>query len=419
MFPCKIRYGAGTTPAKGPSGDRWIAQQELPASAAHSFCTRLNELLAAEKFGEFAEAACQQFYARKMGRPRFTPFIYLRALLAGCFEGIGSEGGIAWRATESLGVRHLPGIGRDVRSPDHSIVSRTRRLMAVETQKQVFGVVPRVVISLWPRKGPGTAEGQDHRRGRHHLRSQRGDAEPCWPGHRRQLPGDSDRISPQGRARESGVETPAREQLAQLGRRRTKRASDADGEHPHEPEARIAKRKDGFTQKAHRAAHAVDWETGAIVAVMQQGADQGDTTTMMETVAEASGWIAETAAAVNNEADGERVSAEGPQEVVADQGYPSNAVVRKLDESGIRWAGKAAEQKAVYGNRRRVRGAQGKRLMRRLGEYIERSFAHRYETGVGDGGDAADTLTRAGEHPEADSDSRQCVPFESGHGGSV
>jgi transposase len=151
--------------------------------------------------------------------------------------------------------------------------------------------------------------------------------------------------------------------------------------------------KDGSTHMAHKAEHAVDLETGAIVAVTLQGADQGDTTTMMETVAEAGDWIAETAAAVNNEADGERVSAEGPQEVVADKGYHSKAVLRKLGESGVRsyipepergrrkWAGKAAEQKAVCGHRRRVRGAHGKRLMRRRGEYIERSFAHLYETG--------------------------------------
>jgi transposase len=91
----------------------------------------------------------------------------------------------------------------------------------------------------------------------------------------------------------------------------------------YDKDARIAKRKDGSTHRAHKAEHAVDLETGAIVAVTLQGADQGDTTTMMETVAEAGEWIAETAAAVNNEADGERVSAEGPQEVVADKGYPS------------------------------------------------------------------------------------------------
>ena len=125
----------------------WIAQQELPASAAHPFYTRLNELLDAEKFDEFAEAACKQFYANKMGRPSLTPGIYFRALLVGYFEGIDSERGIAWRASDSLGIRHFLGIGLDERIPDHSTLSRTRRLIDVETHEQVFGFVLRVVIS--------------------------------------------------------------------------------------------------------------------------------------------------------------------------------------------------------------------------------------------------------------------------------
>jgi transposase len=110
-------------------------------------------------------------------------------------------------------------------------------------------------------------------------------------------------------AKESGIETPTREQLSRLDRKRQKRTSNEDWEHPHDPDARIAKMKDGSTHMAHKAEHAVDLETGAIVAVTLQGADQGDTTTMRETVAEAGEWIAETAAAVNNEAEGERVSA--------------------------------------------------------------------------------------------------------------
>ena len=116
--------------------------------------------------------------------------------------------------------------------------------------------------------------------------------------------------------------------------------------------------------------------------------------TITETVAEAGEWIAETAEAVNGDGDGERVNPEGPAEVVADKGYHSNAVLRKLSESGVRsyipepdrgkrnWTGKAAEKRAVYGNRRRMQGAHGKRLMKRRGEYIERSFAHLYETGA-------------------------------------
>jgi transposase len=69
----------------------WIARQELPASAALPFYTRFNELLEAEEFDEFAEAAGKQFYAKKTGRPSLTPGLYWRALLVGYFEGIDSE----------------------------------------------------------------------------------------------------------------------------------------------------------------------------------------------------------------------------------------------------------------------------------------------------------------------------------------
>ena len=195
-------------------------------------------------------------------------------------------------------------------------------------------------------------------------------------------------------AKESGIETPTREQLSHLHRKRNKRMSNEDWEHPHDLDARIGRMKDGSTHMGYKAEHAVHLKTGAIVAVTLQGANLDDTTTLRETVAEAREWTAETAATVNNEADGERVSAEGPQEEAVDKGYHSNARLRKLSENGVRSyipepeqgrpkrAGKAAEQKAAYANRRRLRGAHGKRLMRQRGEYIKRSFTHLYETGA-------------------------------------
>jgi hypothetical protein len=81
-------------------------------------------------------------------------------------------------------------------------------------------------------------------------------------------------------------------------------------------------------------------------------------------------------------------------EAVADKGYHSNGLMTDLEEMGIRsyvaepdrgrrdWTDKPQAQAAVYANRRRIRGVRGKRLMRRRGELIERSFAHNYETGA-------------------------------------
>src|SRR3989441_7891851 len=116
----------------------WITHTDLARAPGHPFYKRLNQLLDEGKFDEFAEKECAKFYAENNGRPSLTPGIYFRLLLVGYFEGIDSERGIAWRAADSLGLRQFLGIGWDERTPDHSTISRTRRLIDVETHRKVF-----------------------------------------------------------------------------------------------------------------------------------------------------------------------------------------------------------------------------------------------------------------------------------------
>jgi transposase len=153
--------------------------------------------------------------------------------------------------------------------------------------------------------------------------------------------------------------------------------------------------KDGTTHLAHKAEHAVDMDSGAVIAVTVQAADQGDTTTMKETLAETAENLAhlierEAETAPDQEP---QVSLNPLSEIVADKGYHSGSTVMALKEADVRtyipepdrgrrhWKGKAEEQQAVYANRRRVHGRHGKHLLKRRGELIERSFAHCYETG--------------------------------------
>ncbi|HYW82591.1 MAG TPA: DDE transposase, partial [Spirochaetia bacterium] len=86
-----------------------------------------------------------------------------------------------------------------------------------------------------------------------------------------------------GLAQASGIATPTRADLARLDRKRKKKTSNEDWQYPWDPDAKIAKMKDGRTHLAHKAEHAVDLETGALLAVTLQDADQGDTTTIIET----------------------------------------------------------------------------------------------------------------------------------------
>jgi transposase len=200
-----------------------------------------------------------------------------------------------------------------------------------------------------------------------------------------------------GLAKASGIETPTREDLARLDRKRKKRTSNKEWKSPTDQDARVAKMKDGSTHLAHKAEHAVDLDTGAVVAFTLQAADLGDTTTIGETLADAGLAVAdlvEREAELHPEEE-PKVNVDGIEELVADKGYHSGATLEQVKELEVRtyipekkqagkrhWKGKQGQQRAVYQNRQRVRGKYGKSLLRRRGEFVERTFAHCYETGA-------------------------------------
>jgi transposase len=359
----------------------WIEAAALATPEGHPFYERLNGLLDKRRFDAFTEHACRRFYAR-VGRPGLAPGIYFRLLLVGYFEGIDSERGIAWRAADSLALRSFLGYELSQTTPDHTTISRTRRLIDVETHRSVFTWVLRVLAEEGLLRGNTIGIDGTTLEANAALRSiVRRDTGEAYEEFLKRL------------ARESGIETPTREQLAKLDRKRPKKGSNDDWQSPHDPDAQITKMKDGQTHLAHKAEHAVDLETGAVVAVTVQPATAGDTKTIHETLAQCGEHISEVAAETNNPRVGERVNPEGPAEIVLDKGYHSNDVLVSLKQTGVRsycsepdrgrrcWRGQKEAQLAVYQNRRRIGGSHGKRLLRQRGEHVERSFAHLYETG--------------------------------------
>jgi transposase len=348
----------------------WIAASDLPMSPGHPFYARLNQILDAAGFDRFVEAHCAPFYAPVMGRPSLTPGRYVRLLLVGYFEGIDSERGIAWRAADSLAVRSFLGLGLDAASPDHSTISRTRRLIDVETHRAVFTWVQERLVEAKLLRGRTVAVDATTLEANAAMRSiVRRDTGEGYVAFLTRL------------AEASGIKTPTREALARFDRRRKKKGANKDWVSPSDADAKITKMKDGRTRLAHKAEHAVDLETGALLAVTLQGADQGDTTTIHETLIAASEQI---------------VAADVPstiQEVIADKGYHSNATVSDLAALDVRsyiaepdrgrrdWSEAPAAKRPVHRNRRRIRGRRGKALLRRRGELVERPFAHVYDTG--------------------------------------
>ena len=358
----------------GEQSPLWVVTADLPKSPGHPFYARLNALLDANDFDRFVEQQCQRFYASVMGRPGLTPGRYFRLLLLGYFEGIDSERGIAWRATDSLAVRSFLGLAVQDAPPDHSTMSRTRRLIDLETHRTVFTWVQQRLVDAGLLHGKTIA-----------IDATTLEANAAMRSIVRRDTGESYQAFLTRLAEASGIKTPTREALARLDRKRKKKTSNKDWTNPFDPDAKVTKMKDGRTHLAHKAEHAVDLETGAIVAVTLQGADKGDTTT-----------IGETATVAATQVEAAQADVDEPQsvdEIIADKGYHSNQTMVDLDAAGIRsyvaepdrgrrdWSKAPEAQAPVYGNRRRIRGPRGRRLMRQRGERIERSFAHLYDTG--------------------------------------
>src|SRR5258708_22807969 len=274
----------GTREKRAEQEDLWIAHTELAVAPGHPFYQRLNELLEAERFDEFVGERCAKFYAAKYGRPSLVPGIYFRALLIGYFEGIDSERGIAWRLADSLALRQFVRIGITEQTPDRSTISRTRRLIDVETHRAVFGWV----LGLLADRGliRGKRVGVD---------ATTLEASAAMRSIVRRDTGASYEEFLTGLAKASGMPTPTREELGRLDRKRKKRTSNKEWMSPADTDARIAKMKDGRTHLAHKAEHAGDLDTGAVVAVTLQQADKGDTTTLDLTLCEAGEAVAELA----------------------------------------------------------------------------------------------------------------------------
>lgn len=368
-------------------GAFWIAAGELPRSGGHPFYEQVNKILNTSGFDRFVEERCLGFYADKMGRPSLPPAIYFRLLLIGYFEGIDSERGIAWRLSDSLGLRRFAGYALTDETPDHSTLSRTRRLIDVETHQSIFVWVLQVLARHKLLDGKTAGVDATTLEANAALRSiVRRDTKESYQEFLTRL------------AKASGIETPTREDLVRIDKNRKNKGSNEDWEHPYDGDAKITKMKDGRTHLAHKAEHAVDMQTGAIVAVTLQPADRGDTTSIEKTIEQADKNLV---AVMKDDSACQQLSEQVLREVVADKGYHSNAVltdhhrrevrtyISEPDRGRRNWKGatdeenaeKSAARAAVYGNRRRIRGGRGKSLMRRRGELVERSFAHCYDTG--------------------------------------
>jgi transposase len=359
--------------ALGRQGDRqadlMVGWAELPRSPGHAFYDRLQAVLVGAGFDGFAEKECAPYYARKRGRPSLPPGRYFRMHLVGYFEGIDSERGLEWRCADSLSLREFLRLGTTEPVPDHSWLSKTRSRLPLEVHEAIFTWVLQRLAEH------GLLQGE-----RIGVDASTMEANAALRTIVRRDTGEGYRAMLERLAAESGIATPTAEDLIRLDRQRKgKRLSNRDWTSPSDPEARIAKLKDGRTHLAYKPEHAVDLDTGAIVAAEIHLADQGDTTTLPATLETAEANLAAVDAAP---------TPESPAELVADKGYHSRSGLKELEDSvwksriaekkvaGVhRWHGDDEARRAVYNNRARLRSGVAREAFKLRAELCERSFA--------------------------------------------
>ncbi|HYA73114.1 MAG TPA: transposase [Roseiarcus sp.] len=360
----------------GAQGDLMMSWAELPRSPGHAFYDRLQKVLLDAGFDAFVENVCKPYYASTMGAPSLPPGRYFRMPMVGYFEGLDSERGIVWRCADSFSLRDFLRLSTRDKVPDHSWLSKTRSRLPHEVHEQVFGFVLKLVAEHGLIKGERLGVDGSTMEANAALRSIV-----------RRDNGETYRGMLEHMAKASGIKTPSAEDLARFDRKRKgKKLSNEDWASGSDAEAKIARMKDGTTHLAYKPEHAVDLDTGVIVAAPIHKADRGDTTTLGETL--------ETAKA-NLSAVGLAPTLDAPCEIIADKGYHSREVLKDLDDGEwksriseplpakgyLRWHGDEAARAAVYANRARLKSGVGRDAMRKRGELVERSFAHVLDRG--------------------------------------
>ena len=357
-------------------GDLMMTWAEMPRSPGHVFYDRLQKLLVDAGFDAFVEQTCKPFYAPRMGAPSLPPGRYFRMHMIGYFEGLDSERGIVWRCSDSRSLGDFLRLGKRDKVPDHSWLSKTRSRLPHEVHEKVFAFVLKLVAERGLVKGERIGVDGSTMEANAALRTivRRDNAET----YREMLT---------RMAKESGIETPTIDDLIRLDRKRKgKKLSNDDWTSKTDPDAKIAKMKDGSTHLAYKPEHAVDLDTGVIVAAPIHEADKGDTATLDPTLKEAE---------KNLSAVGFAPTPEDPCDLVADKGYHSRDVLKGLDDGPwktriaeprpskgySRWHGDDEARAAVYGNRNRLKSGVGREAMRKRGELVERSFAHILDRG--------------------------------------
>ena len=351
----------------------WVVADRLPKARPGRFYELLNGTLDEMDFAGDVRAMCAPSYAEveRGGRPGIDPAVYFKMLMVGFFEGLESERAIAARCADSLSLRGFLGYALDEATPEHSSMTVIRQRLGGDCFERVFALVLTALQRHGLLKGRHLGIDSSVIEANASLRSltERNTEEGYWDYVKRL-------------AKAAGLETEDGAKLRSFDRKRAgKKMSNEQWQNPHDPEAKIGRTKDGATDMVYLPEHTVDLDTGAIVQAQVLPGDHRDSEDLSKRVIDA----VVSVQAAQGVADPEAV----PQTLTADKGYCSLEEIGRLQALALKTVISdprrdqrrldklsSAQRQTLARARRSASRKHGKKLLRKRGQHIERSFAH-------------------------------------------
>jgi transposase len=360
----------------------WIARNDLARAQASRYYEKLNETLDGLEFTAKVHQLCAPFYTSgEGGRPPIDPVVYFKMLMVGFLENLPSERAIAARCADSLMIRRFLGYDLNEETPEHSSFTVIRQRLDAEVFQALFDLILEGLRAHGLLRGKNLGIDSSVIEANASLRGleNRNTGEAYWEYVKRL-------------AADAGVDVRDAAAVRRFDRKREgRKTSNEEWVNPHDPEAKVAKAKDGASDMLYKPQNVVDLDTGAVLHAEVRPADKGDTEGLAERIVETAALVEAIREASVSE--GEKLVPASTQTMTGDKGYFSVSELATIQECGIKTIVsdpignrrldklEDEERLAVQRAHRSARSKYGKALLRRRGMHIERSFAHILDSG--------------------------------------
>ena len=363
-------------------GEFWIARQDLARVQASRFYDKLGQTLEEIEFTRKVHRLCAPLYSsEERGRPPIDPVVYFKMLMVGFLENLSGERAIAARCADSLMIRKFLGYELDEETPHHSSFTIIRQRLSAEVYQAVFDIILEGLRRHGLLRGKNLGIDSSMIEANASLRAlqNRNTGEAYWE-------------YVKGLAADAGVDREDTVAVRRFDRQRPgRKTSNEEWVNPNDPDAKVARAKNGASDMLYRPENIVDLDTGAIYSAQVRKADEADTEGLAERVIGAAALVEtmrkETLAATQKPVPAATATLTG------DKGYYCVAELEPIQQSRIKTVISdpinnrrldklsSSQQASVRQARRSATSKYGKALLRRRGMHIERSFAHILDSG--------------------------------------